>query len=111
MSISMLLDGDELNESEKTEFFAKIERMKISMITPDTWTKTTGKSEDDLVDFIKQNCRIHNIRRFMTGEEQLGPSPKLLIIERSIGNCFFLVSLKPEYPGQSINPQPKKGTE
>jgi hypothetical protein len=72
-------------------------------MTPDTWKQATGKAEDDLALFIKQNCRIHNIRRFLTGEEQLGLHPKLIVIDSEIGHSFFLVSLKPDYPGLSHN--------
>ncbi len=99
MGLSMILDADPLTDTEKTEFFAKVERMKIPMMTPETWKQVTGKSENDLRIFIKQNCRIHNIRRFMAGEEQLGAAPKLIIIDMPVGKSFFLVSLNPEYPG------------
>jgi hypothetical protein len=100
--ISMLLDPDPLTESEKTQFTEKANRMGIGIMTPADWTRETGQSGDSLAAFVKANCRIHNIRNFLTGEEQLGKYPKLIVIESPAGNNLFLVSLRPELLGATL---------
>ncbi len=107
MSISVTVDPKEMTEAEKNQFFEKLKRLAIPMMTPETWKQATGKTEADLAVFIKQNCRIHNIRHFLTGEEQLGRCPKLIVINSEIGNCFYLVSLKPDYP-EFVKPNRKE---
>jgi hypothetical protein len=97
--IHALLDSTPMTDAENDMFFDKIDRLKIATMTPATWRKTTGKSDADLVSFIKSNCRIHDIRKFLTGEEQLGQSPKVLMIDSPVGTSFVLTSLKPQFRG------------
>jgi hypothetical protein len=55
MGIVATLDPEPLTDAEKEQFGEKIQRMKIGMMTLETWERTTGKTKDDLAVFIKDN--------------------------------------------------------
>jgi hypothetical protein len=102
MGLQILTDGRMFSDEEKYQLFEMLKEQNIPMMTTETWRTSTGRSAEDLADFIKANCVIHDIRNFLSGCEQLGRSPKLLIMDCGPRAAFFLISLKMEYP-TSVN--------
>jgi hypothetical protein len=97
MAIELTLDNEPLTENELQQLYEKAKRLQLSMITPDSWNETTGRSEEQLVNFIHNHCRIHDIRKFLSGEEQLGYAPRIVLFDMPEGKIAYLVSLQPEY--------------
>lgn len=88
-----------LSGSEKELVSDKARRAGIPTLTAGTWMDMTGFGQADLIRYVEENCCFHDPRRWLAGQEKLGPSPRLLVLEFD-GNVFFhLISFRAGRPG------------